>query len=151
MQRIPLDWLDANGLSLDDTAGVRARLLGEFADWAPPLLKLITDNDGPYISRPIFALPVPHTWEQSSAVALLGDAAHCMPPVGVGVNLAMLDACELALALVSSTTIGDAIRTYEKTLHPRSEEWARAAENGAEDLISGDGPPEAEEAGAPQR
>jgi hypothetical protein len=44
-------------------------------------------------------------------------------------------------ALVAGTAIGDAIRTYEKTLHPRSEEWASAAENGAEDLISGDGPP----------
>jgi 2-polyprenyl-6-methoxyphenol hydroxylase-like FAD-dependent oxidoreductase len=151
MQRVPLDWIDANGLSLDNTAGIRARLLDAFADWAPHMLQMITDNDGPYINRPILALPVPHTWEQSPTVTLLGDAAHCMPPVGVGVNLAMLDACELAVALVSSTTVDDAIHTYEKALHPRSEEWARTAENGAEDLISGDGPPEADEAGAPQR
>ena len=142
MQRVPVDWIAANGLGIGDTAGIRARLLDAFAGWAPSLLQLITDNDGAYIDRPIFALPVPHAWAPSPTVTLLGDAAHCMPPVGVGVNLAMLDACELALALVAGATVDEAIGTYEKTLHPRSEEWARAAENGAEDLISGDGPPD---------
>jgi 2-polyprenyl-6-methoxyphenol hydroxylase-like FAD-dependent oxidoreductase len=146
MQRVPVDWVAASGLSLDDSAGLRARLLDAFAGWAPSLLQMITDNDGPYIERPIFALPVPHTWEHVPTVTLLGDAAHCMPPVGVGVNLAMLDACELALSLASSPTIAEAIRAYETTMLPRSAEWARAAEGGADDLISGDGPPEAEDA-----
>lgn len=146
MQRAPVDWIAATSLSLDDTAGIRARLLKAFAGWAPEMLQLITDNDGAYLDRPIFALPVPHTWAHSPTVTLLGDAAHCMPPVGVGVNLAMIDACDLALALASSATVDEAVRAYETTLHPRSEEWARAAETGAEDLISGDGPPEADAA-----
>ncbi|WP_433217578.1 hypothetical protein [Microtetraspora malaysiensis] len=38
--------------------------------------RLISDNDGLYVDRPIFALPVPHTWEHNSTVTLLGDAAH---------------------------------------------------------------------------
>ncbi|GGO23851.1 hypothetical protein GCM10010116_47960 [Microbispora rosea subsp. aerata] len=52
-------------------------------------------------------------------MTLLGDAAHLMPPLGVGVNLAVLDAAELAPALAGSATIGAAVRGYEKTMLPR--------------------------------
>jgi 2-polyprenyl-6-methoxyphenol hydroxylase-like FAD-dependent oxidoreductase len=135
IQRLPADWITASGLSADDTAGVRARLLDAFSRWSPAVLQMITDNDGPYVDRPLFALPVPHTWEHTPTVTLLGDAAHLMPPLGVGANLAMLDACELALALVGSTTVGEAIRTYEKTMLPRSTDTARILENGAEGLL----------------
>jgi 2-polyprenyl-6-methoxyphenol hydroxylase-like FAD-dependent oxidoreductase len=135
IQRLPADWIIASGLSVDDTAGVRARLVDAFSCWSPPVLQMITDNDGPYVDRPLFALPVPHTWEHTPTVTLLGDAAHLMPPLGVGANLAMLDACELALALVGSTTVGEAIRTYEKTMLPRSTDAARILENGAEGLL----------------
>ncbi|MBB4683424.1 FAD-dependent monooxygenase [Amycolatopsis jiangsuensis] len=51
-------------------------------------------------------------------MTLLGHAAHLMPPLGVGVNYAMLDAAELALALVNAATVDDAISTYEKTMLP---------------------------------
>lgn len=108
MQRVPADWITANGLRPEDTEGIRVHLLGEYAAWSPQTLRMITDHDGPYVDRPLFALPVPHTWERSPGVTLLGDAAHLMPPLGVGVNLAMLDAAELALALVNSATIDEA-------------------------------------------
>ncbi|WP_433237171.1 FAD-dependent oxidoreductase [Streptosporangium sp. CA-135522] len=150
IQRLPADWITASGLNVDDTAGIRARLLDAFSGWSPPMLQMITDNDGPYVDRPLFALPVPHTWEPTPTVTLLGDAAHLMPPLGVGANLAMLDACELALALAGSTTVGEAIGTYEKTMLPRATDAARLLENGAEALLerhdSGDlagfGPPQ---------
>ncbi|MET7921566.1 NAD(P)/FAD-dependent oxidoreductase [Streptomyces avermitilis] len=136
MQRVPVDWIAANGLRPEDTEGIRGHLLGEYAAWSPQILRMITDNDGAYVDRPLFALPVPHTWEHSPSVALLGDAAHLMPPLGVGVNLAMLDASELALALVHSATIDDAVRSYEKSMLPRSAEMARMLEGGAEHLLS---------------
>lgn len=136
MQRIPVDWIAANGLHPEDTEGIRSHLLGEYAAWSPQILRLITDNDGAYVDRPLFALPVPHTWEHSPGVTLLGDAAHLMPPLGVGVNLAMLDACELALALARSATIDDAVHDYEESMLPRSTEMAQLLEGGAEHLLS---------------
>ncbi|MFG2891049.1 FAD-dependent oxidoreductase [Streptomyces sp. NPDC048248] len=135
LQRVPVDWIAANGLHSEDTEGIRAHLLNEYAGWSPQTLRMITDNDGAYVDRPLFALPVPHTWEHSPSVALLGDAAHLMPPLGVGVNLAMLDACELALALARSATIDDAVHRYEKSMLPRSAEMAELLEGGAEHLL----------------
>ncbi|MGW3368457.1 FAD-dependent oxidoreductase [Streptosporangium canum] len=135
IQRLPADWITASGLNAADTAGIRVRLLDAFSGWSPPMLKMITSNDGPYVDRPLFALPVPHTWDPTPTMTLLGDAAHLMPPLGVGVNLAMLDACELALALAGSTTVGDAVATYEKTMLPRATDTARNLENGAEALL----------------
>lgn len=135
IQRAPADWITAAGLGADDTDGIRARLLDEYADWSPRLRHVITDNDGPYIDRPLFALPVPHTWAHNPTVTLLGDAAHLMPPLGVGVNLAMLDAAELALALANAPTVDDAIRAYERTMLPRSTETAKLLEGRAEDLL----------------
>jgi 2-polyprenyl-6-methoxyphenol hydroxylase-like FAD-dependent oxidoreductase len=136
IQRVPVDWITAQGLTVQDTDGIRAFLLDQFRDWSPRLRRLITDNDGRYVDRPIHALPVPHAWEHNPTITLLGDAAHLMPPLGVGVNLAMLDACELALALANHHTVDDAIDAYEKTMLPRSHEMQQLLDNGAEGLLS---------------
>ncbi|MBF8169708.1 FAD-dependent monooxygenase [Streptomyces olivaceus] len=135
MRRVPADWLPEGGLRPDDTDRIRARLLGEYAGWAPELLRMITDNDGPYVDRPLFALPVPHTWPHAPGLTLLGDAAHLMPPLGAGVNLAMLDAAELALALAGSATVEDAVRGYEEVMLPRSAEIAGMLDGGAGFLL----------------
>ncbi|MFE5158380.1 FAD-dependent oxidoreductase [Streptomyces sp. NPDC056697] len=140
IRRAPVDWLAMSGLTADDADGIRALLLDEYAHWSPRMCQMIATNDGPYVDRPLFALPVPHTWEHNPTVTLLGDAAHLMPPLGVGVNLAMLDASELALALANAATVDDAIRVYEKTMLPRSIETAKALEGGAEHLLSADLP-----------
>ncbi|MFF9907822.1 FAD-dependent oxidoreductase [Streptomyces olivaceus] len=135
MRRVPADWLAEGGLRPEDTDRIRARLLGEYAGWAPELLRMITDNDGPYVDRPLFALPVPHTWPHAPGLTLLGDAAHLMPPLGAGVNLAMLDAAELALALAGSATVEDAVRGYEEVMLPRSAEIAGMLDGGAGFLL----------------
>ncbi|MFE2838148.1 FAD-dependent oxidoreductase [Streptomyces mirabilis] len=150
MRRVPADWITTNGLRPEDTEGIRAHLLSEYAAWSPQTLRMITDNDGPYVDRPLFALPVPHTWEHSPSVTLLGDAAHVMPPLGVGVNLAMLDASELALALVHSATIDDAVHSYEKSMLPRSTDIAQTLEGGAEHLLSVPDPDEIARFGPPR-
>lgn len=70
----------AAGVDPEDTEAVRAALLRAFAGWDERLLVLITDNDGPYVNRPLFVLPAPHTWPHTPGVTLLGDAAHLMTP-----------------------------------------------------------------------
>ncbi|MBX6768190.1 MAG: FAD-dependent monooxygenase, partial [Actinomadura rubrobrunea] len=61
IQRVPADWITASGLTEQDTDALRALLLDRYRDWSPRLRRLISDNDGRYVHRPIYALPVPHT------------------------------------------------------------------------------------------
>ncbi|GAA0228244.1 NAD(P)/FAD-dependent oxidoreductase [Cryptosporangium japonicum] len=136
IQRVPADWIAANGLHPRATDGIRAWLSERYRGWSPRLRRLITDNDGPYVDRPIFALPVAHVWEHNPTVTLLGDAAHLMPPLGVGVNLAMLDASDLALALASHDTIDQAVHAYEDTMLARSAQMAQLLDGAAEQLLS---------------
>ncbi|MFE2185686.1 FAD-dependent oxidoreductase [Streptomyces sp. NPDC059455] len=140
VRRRPVDWMAQHGLTPQDTEGIRALLLKDFADWSPDVLRMITDNDGQYVDRPLFVLPAPHDWEHSATVTLLGDAAHLVPPVGVGVNVAMLDACELALAIRGSESIDEAIRAYETTMLPRSHKLALALDGRADYLLRDDDP-----------
>ncbi|MFF8772438.1 FAD-dependent oxidoreductase [Kitasatospora sp. NPDC015120] len=140
IQRVPRDWITDLGLTLQDTDAIRTHLLDRFRHWSPRLRRLITDNDGPYVHRPIHALPVPHTWEHDPTITLLGDAAHLMPPLGAGVNLAMLDAGELALALARNDSVGAAVRAYESTMLPRSHAMQEALDHGAEELLSAELP-----------
>ncbi|MFI1760615.1 FAD-dependent oxidoreductase [Streptomyces sp. NPDC020800] len=128
------DWHQRAGLDLTDTAAVRETLLKKFAGWSPDLLDFISHTDTGYTNRPLYALPVPHTWAHTPGVTLLGDAAHLMSPFsGMGANLAMLDGADLAHALIQSPTIEDAIHAYEAVLHPRS---VAAAEGAAEGINS---------------
>lgn len=135
IQRVDTDWMAQLGLSAEDTTGLRDHLLKEFADWAPALRRLVTDNDGAYVDRPIYALPVAHTWEHQPTVTLLGDAAHLMPPLGVGVNAAMLDASDLALALAGKGTVDEAVSAYEDIMMPRSAAFAAMLDGHTADLL----------------
>ncbi|MFJ7149084.1 FAD-dependent oxidoreductase [Streptomyces sp. NPDC100445] len=121
----PRNWPESSGVALDDTAAVRAHLLKMFDGWHESLLDLVRHNDGGFVDRPVFVLPAPHTWEHVPGVTLLGDAAHLMPPVGLGANLAMLDGADLARALITEPTVDDAVRAYEGLMLPRSAEAAQ--------------------------
>ncbi|MFB8413958.1 FAD-dependent oxidoreductase [Streptomyces albidoflavus] len=153
IQRTPADWITAAGLTPQDTDGIRALLLDRYRAWSPRLRRILTDNDGPYVDRPLHALPVPHTWTPSPTLTLLGDAAHLMPPLGVGVNLALLDAAELALALTRHPTVADAVHAYERTMLPRSHATQALLDGAAEGLLSDEpheGPPPHPEAVHPE-
>ncbi|MFI9046226.1 FAD-dependent oxidoreductase [Streptomyces sp. NPDC053427] len=116
--RGPLDWHE--GIDLADTEAVRARLLGMYEGFDESLRDLMRHNDGAFTNRPVFVLPAPHTWNRVPGITLLGDAAHLMPPAGVGANLALLDGAELARSIIDRPGIDDAVAAYENVMLPRS-------------------------------
>jgi 2-polyprenyl-6-methoxyphenol hydroxylase-like FAD-dependent oxidoreductase len=74
---------------------------GIYAGWAGNLVDLL-EGCADFVERPIFSLTADFHWAARPGVTLIGDAAHVMPPVGLGVNLAMLDASDIASAVVEN-------------------------------------------------
>ncbi|VVE54507.1 Kynurenine 3-monooxygenase [Pandoraea capi] len=97
-------------------------LLARFPGWSPTLLTLIEDADRIAAIRPIVGLPVGTRWPATPGLTLIGDAAHVTPPMGVGVNLAMLDAAELAQAIASQTDWQAAVHAQERAMLDRAAE-----------------------------
>ncbi|MEW2529638.1 NAD(P)/FAD-dependent oxidoreductase [Streptomyces sp. NPDC047071] len=130
------------GARLDgaDAEAVRASLLAQFDGWAAPVLDLLR-RGAAFVHRPLHALPVAHTWPHAVGVTLLGDAAHLMPPLGAGANLAMLDGAELAESIVAVTgpeDLDEAVRAFEERMWERGGRWASMTKAGLERLVSPD-------------
>ncbi|WP_414495160.1 FAD-dependent oxidoreductase [Stenotrophomonas maltophilia] len=109
------EWLDARIAQ----HGMRTLVAGSFAGWAPNLRRVLeacTD----FVRRPIYSLPADFRWTPRDGVTLIGDAAHLMPPVGVGVNLAMLDASDVAMALCAQPDAISAIHEAEALVCERA-------------------------------
>ncbi len=122
-------------------AGInRNELLKRFEGWSEKLLKLISDADAIAAIRPIIALPAGLRWVHRRGITLVGDAAHVMPPVGVGVNLAMLDAANLAEALVSASDWPVAVEQFETMMLNRAASIAEDAASGFAEMFSQDAP-----------
>ncbi|MFE4588153.1 FAD-dependent oxidoreductase [Streptomyces laurentii] len=121
-----------------DVETVRSRLLALFDGWAEPVLDLLRHGTA-FVHRPLHVLPVSHTWTHVAGVTLLGDAAHLMPPLGAGANLAMLDGAELAESLATGPGEPDEIvRAFEERMWARAGTWAKITEAGLERLVSPD-------------
>lgn len=142
MFRAPENWLDTRGVDWSDPAATRAALLAEFADWTPALTDLISHCDDEIVARRIYALPTGHSWPRVPGVTLVGDAAHLMSPfAGEGANAAMLDGCELALALIEhGDDVETAVGQYESAMFPRSADAARQSAYGLDLCFADDSP-----------
>ncbi|AXG79348.1 FAD-dependent oxidoreductase [Streptomyces paludis] len=138
--RAPLDW--HTNLDLADVEAVRASLLTLFDGWAAPVLDLLHHGTA-FVHRPLYALPVSHTWPHVPGVTLLGDAAHLMPPLGAGANLAMLEGAELAESIAADPEdLDEAVRAFEERMWPRAGRWAKLTTAGLNRLV-GPNPTEA--------
>ncbi|MFD4556317.1 FAD-dependent oxidoreductase [Streptomyces sp. NPDC058469] len=134
--RAPLDW--HTNLDLADVEAVRSGLLALFDGWAAPVLDLLR-NGTAFVHRPFYALPVSHTWTHVPGVTLLGDAAHLMPPLGAGANLAMLEGAELAESIATAPEdLDETVRAFEKQMWARAGKWAKITTAGLERLVSPD-------------
>ncbi|MEU9284277.1 NAD(P)/FAD-dependent oxidoreductase [Streptomyces sp. NPDC048275] len=122
-----------------DTEAVRSSLLALFDGWAAPVLDLLRHGTA-FVHRPLYVLPVSHTWAHVSGVTLLGDAAHLMPPLGAGANLAMLEGAELAesIAAADPGDLDEAVRAFEEQMWARAGRWASITTAGLERLVSPD-------------
>jgi 2-polyprenyl-6-methoxyphenol hydroxylase-like FAD-dependent oxidoreductase len=75
--------------------------------------------------------------EHGRGVMIVGDAAHVMSPFGGdGANLAMRDAAELALALISKTDWLTAVQSFEVEMFQRAEASAAEANQAIQDVFS---------------
>lgn len=90
-----------------------------YRSWAPNLRALLQACAG-FAERPIDSLPADIAWTPRDGITLIGDAAHLMPPVGLGVNLAMLDAADLATALCHGSGWRLAMRDAEAQICQRA-------------------------------
>jgi 2-polyprenyl-6-methoxyphenol hydroxylase-like FAD-dependent oxidoreductase len=139
--RVPEDWVAASGIDWEEPATVRGALLREFAGWDVSLTDLIRDCEDTIWPRPIYALPVGHTWDRVPGVTLIGDAAHLMSPfAGEGANLALINGADLARAIIANDDVNDAIVSYEKTMFPRGAKSAAASARSLNTMFT-DGPP----------
>jgi 2-polyprenyl-6-methoxyphenol hydroxylase-like FAD-dependent oxidoreductase len=113
-----------------DDAQTRERLLERhFGDWFAEAKHNFLAMKDEAIFRPLYMLPVGLTWKSRPGVTLVGDSAHLMTPfAGVGVNVAMMDALELAQGIVDAVKAGSAdedglaamLQQYEKSMFARS-------------------------------
>lgn len=117
----------------DRTPQSKTELLAHFTGWSPTLRGFIERTADRPIARPIHALPPDFAWPHSERLTLIGDAAHLMPPIGVGVNLAMQDAMDLALAYPA------AVRGHEQAMIARANALAVEAAAGFQEMFSADG------------
>ena len=137
--RTPDDWFATSGIPFDDPPAARARLIELYDGWDARFTALIAACDDRIQPRSLTTLPIGLTWPSKPEVTLVGDAAHLMPPVGEGANMALLDGALLGLALAAHPgDVPAAINEYEQEMFERTGEAARMSANMQELLESPD-------------
>ena len=128
--RQPETWKDDCGIDWTDPEAARRTMVEKyFYDCSSDIKRLIIEGRDECIMRQMWMLPVGHTWETRPGGTPLGDAAHLMTPSGgVGVNVAITDALQLARQLIArrdsfvakafsdTRNIEIAVKAYEKEM-----------------------------------
>lgn len=133
------NWMDTCGIPFDQPKEAKEQLLAYFEDWAEPLQNYIRKSEDNILLRLIYTLPVGLKWDHKPGITLIGDAAHLMSPfAGEGVNLAMHDAAELALAIIHNEDFDKAIQAYEEKMYEYSSSSAKVSDDNLKLMFSDD-------------
>ena len=128
------NWTADSGLDYSDKTQILNWFKNEYPEWNTIWYELFENVTTPFIPRPIYCMPLNQTWEALPNAAIIGDAAHLMPPfAGEGANMAMLDALKLSECLTSNkyNTLQEAISFYELNMRERASKAAQESlENG---------------------
>ncbi|WP_027346770.1 FAD-dependent oxidoreductase [Hamadaea tsunoensis] len=133
------DWFTTSAFPFEDPAAARARLIDLLPGWHPRITALIDACDDTVVRRSVTTLPIGLTWPSTPGVTLVGDAAHLMPAVGQGANMALLDGARLALALAAHPhDLPAAVQEYEREMFERTGAAARMSAKTHDMLASPD-------------
>lgn len=109
--------------SHDEMAEVRSRF-GSWHDPIPDLLDATKPSD--VLRHDLYQLDAELPSYVSGRVALLGDAAHAMPPyLGQGAAQALEDAAVLGVCVPADADVMTALARYDAKRRPRSQQIAR--------------------------
>ncbi|TBW34834.1 FAD-dependent monooxygenase [Siculibacillus lacustris] len=134
------DWLAASQIDASEPHLLKRSLKTLLPELAPSLAALIDESRDVAFVRPIVALPTDFRWTHKPGLTLIGDAAHVMPPVGLGVNLAMFDAAELATKLKFGEEWDQDLQAFETAMQDRANAHAREAQEGFLEMYGRDAP-----------
>jgi 2-polyprenyl-6-methoxyphenol hydroxylase-like FAD-dependent oxidoreductase len=135
--KVQQDWLEQSNIPFDNLEEAKQEILPLFEDWDEQLKSYIRCANGAITPRRIYMLPVHHQWEHKPGVTLIGDAAHLMSPfAGAGANLAMLDAAELADAIINHADLEEAVQVYETKMFEYAGETATVTQSNMELFFS---------------
>ncbi|KAI9773728.1 MAG: hypothetical protein M1839_002026 [Geoglossum umbratile] len=118
-------WVKNCRIDWEKPDAARAQLAERyFGDCAEELKRIVLESRDELIPRVLYMLPVGIKWPPHPGVTLLGDAAHLMTTfAGVGVNVAMHDALDLAKAVIAFKNgkgLAEAIQGYEAGMFERA-------------------------------
>ncbi|WP_241462457.1 FAD-dependent oxidoreductase [Sphingobacterium deserti] len=136
------DWVETCGINFENKYELYEWFRERFVDWGSEWYELFQSDESYFVPRPQYHFPLNQQWESSPSLTMLGDAAHRMPPyAGEGVNMAMLDALELADNLTAEHFIDTqtAISKYERAMLERAGQITEVTLQSMEDMHAKDG------------
>ncbi|KZV92768.1 FAD/NAD(P)-binding domain-containing protein, partial [Exidia glandulosa HHB12029] len=131
-----------------DPAAAIPFILSHYEGWAPWMRQLIELADPQAVyRRPLYMLPVGHSWTHRAGVTLVGDAMNLMTPfAGQGANIAVWAALQLALKIIGVRESGGglqemdaAVAAYEQEAGKRAKEEAFVTEVNMNRVLNGEG------------
>ena len=126
---VPQSWPQSASLDTRDADAMLAAVRDTYRDWSPELLDMLTQVQDSFHLWPTSVMPPDYRWTSRAGLTMLGDASHVMPPfTGKGVNLALLDALELADALSGypERHLDSAVASFENVMQLRTGNEIRA-------------------------